>query len=131
MKVQAKNLTTLARETRYQREAFEFVDRGLAHTVEYIHGPLANDDDLIDRHISGEDLCLGLRSFAIEQYGLLARQVLRHWNINSTEDFGHIVFAMVEAGRMQKTDDDSIEDFCNIFSFEDAFKADLVLTDKV
>jgi outer membrane receptor protein involved in Fe transport len=40
-----------------------------------------------------------------------------------TYDFGRIVFAMVESGLMQKTDDDSIEDFRNVYDFKTAFDA--------
>jgi uncharacterized repeat protein (TIGR04138 family) len=53
----------------------------------------------------------------------LARTVLVRWNVTSTYDFGRIVFAMVDSGLMQKTDDDSIEDFRNVYDFKTAFDA--------
>jgi len=69
--------------------------------------------------VSGQQLCLGLRDFAIKQYGLLAKTLLSRWNIKSTEDFGHIVYAMVDAGLMRKNDDDSLDDFRGVFDFDD------------
>lgn len=85
------------------------------------------DDEPNARHVSGPQLCCGLRDFAIEQYGLLARTVLRRWQITSCEDFGHIVFAMVDAGMMRKTNDDRIEDFVGVFDFNDVFSPEMCL----
>lgn len=105
-------------------QAYQFVREGLAHTVKVVHGDKADAEDE-SRHVSGQQLCLGLRDFALKQYGLLARTVLERWGVRRTEDFGRIVFAMVEAGWMRKTDEDSLEDFQDVFDFEEAF-ADLV-----
>ena len=71
--------------------------------------------------MSGQQLCEGLREYALQQWGYLARTVLRRWNITSTVDFGKIVFALVEIGQMQKTDDDTLDDFRNVFDFRAAF----------
>lgn len=130
-----KDLRAIARETRYPLAAFLFVQRGLDFTVRRLHGeppegaepddPAANES----RHVSGHELCYGLRDFAIEQYGLLARTVLRRWCVESCEDFGHIVFAMVDAGLMHKNEQDSIDDFVDVFDFADAFAPELSLAD--
>jgi uncharacterized repeat protein (TIGR04138 family) len=104
----------------YPIEAFDFVREGLSFTVKQ----LQDDDPTLtenDRHISGQELCLGLRDFAIDRYGLLAPTVLQRWNILRTDDFGRIVFAMIDAGLMTKTDDDSPEDFRSVYSFSEAF----------
>jgi uncharacterized repeat protein (TIGR04138 family) len=105
----------------YPREAFEFVTRGLNFTVNHIHGK--NEDPQASRHVSGQQLCEGLREFALLQWGLLARTVLRRWNINKSEDFGRIVFALVDNGLMAKTQEDTLEDFKNVFDFATAFEA--------
>jgi len=104
----------------YPMEAFEFVQRGLGFTVQRIHGQQKGEPKA-SLHVTGQDLCEGLREFALMQWGMLARTVLARWNITSTWDFGRIVFAMVEHGLMQKTDDDTIEDFKNVFEFKSAF----------
>ena len=128
------DLAAIAKATRYPIDAFLFVQRGLDFTVTRLHGEVDDDEDLYEpeefessRHVSGQDLCMGLRDFAIKEYGLLARTVLRRWAINNCRDFGEIVFAMVDAGLMRKTDDDTIHDFNNVFDFASAFDPGLML----
>lgn len=104
----------------YPLEAFQFVQDGLAHTAKMVHGESSTPNE--SRHVSGQQLCLGLRDFAVQQYGLLARTVLNRWNIRKTEDFGRLVFAMIEAGLMRKTDEDTLEDFIGVFEFDEAFE---------
>lgn len=151
----AKKLIIIAETTRYPLEAFAFVQRGLEYTVakqqealthqadslqdeedlsieDPMLGKLVSDEDGQEvkpaiRHVTGQALCEGLRCYAIEQYGLLARTVLRRWKITSCQDFGRIVFAMVDAGLMSKTAEDSLSDFDNVFDFAEAFGAKLTL----
>ena len=104
----------------YPPEAYAFVQQGLSYTVERVHAD-GGKPDSATKHVSGQQLCQGLREYALAQWGLLARAVLRRWNITSTLDFGQIVFAMIEAGQMQRTDEDTIEDFRNVFDFRTAF----------
>lgn len=107
----------------YPQEAFQFVREGLAHTARIVHGEGAENPvpGGPERHVSGSQLCLGLRDFAIKQYGMLARTVLAHWGIHRTDDFGRIVFAMIDGGIMRKSDQDSIEHFQGVFDFDEAF----------
>src|SRR3954471_15765259 len=86
---------------RYPQEAYEFVQRGLSYTVQKIHAE--QTDPEASRHVSGQQLCEGLREFSHKQWGMLARVVLGRWGITGTVDFGRIVFALIEAGQMQKT----------------------------
>lgn len=108
-------------------EAVQFVRDGLQHTVKLIHGeavataPILNETDEQSRHVTGQQLCLGLRDYALRRYGMLARSVLAKWNVQRTEDFGRIVFAMVDADKMRKNDGDSLADFENVFDFDEAF----------
>jgi uncharacterized repeat protein (TIGR04138 family) len=103
----------------YPEDAYRFVQQGLNHTVCKIHGNEVDPQKC--RHISGQELSHGLREFALQQYGMLARTVLGRWNITSTYDFGRIVFALIESGFMSKTDEDTIEDFRNVYDFRSAF----------
>ena len=105
---------------RYPIEAFDFVREGLNHTVHKTHGDLRSKSEHAC-HVSGQQLCWGLRNYAVEKYGLLAETVLSHWGIIRTSDFGRIVFAMVDNKLMQKTDDDDIRDFHSVFDFSTAF----------
>ena len=109
-------------------DAFTFVQEGLRHTVETLQ---RNDEEFEapSRHVSGRELCIGLRDYALGQYGLLARTVLEGWGIERTDDFGEIVFAMVDAGLMRASDDDSTKDFSGVYHFDEAFNDDSVGVD--
>ncbi|MFW5653704.1 MAG: Minf_1886 family protein [Planctomycetota bacterium] len=111
----------------YPNEAFIFVQEGLEFTVQQVYGRELVDREPGSCHVTGEELCHGLRDYAIRKYGLMARSVLEHWNIARTEDFGRIVFAMVETGLWSQTDDDSMEDFRAVYSFDEAFAPHTVL----
>lgn len=104
----------------YPMEAFEFIQQGLSYTVHKLHGDVK--DEKVSRHVSGPELCQGLREFALMNWGLLARTVLARWNVRRTIDFGRIVFALVDNGYMQKTDDDTLDDFRDVFDFKSAFE---------
>src|SRR4051812_2525906 len=126
--VRQKSLQQLVEDVGlYPPEAYEFIQKGLSYTVQQVHGELKEADAAeskaagVSRHISGQQLCEGLRDFALQQWGMLARTVLRRWNVTSTLDFGRIVFALVDAGHMQKTDDDTLEDFKAVYEFRTAF----------
>lgn len=103
-------------------QAYQFVREGLAHTVKITHGDAGDaEGDDESRHVSGQQLCMGLRDYALRRYGLLARTVLRSWNIHSTEDFGRLVFEMIDAKLFRKTEEDRPEHFHGVFDFDEAF----------
>lgn len=122
-----EEMMQVVESTRYTLDAFLFVQRGLDFTVRRIHGDPDELDESVNRHVSGQDLCHGLRDYAIDQYGLMARTVLKTWGIQHCDDFGHIVWAMVEADLMQRTDEDNLEDFFGVFEFAEAFSPTLQL----
>ena len=120
-----KSLEELAQETgKYPVEAFQFVREGLQFTVERVHGKDCCGEP---RHICGKDLCWGLRDLSLKRWGLMAPAVLRSWEITKTEDFGAVVFSMVSAGWMAKTDQDRPEDFIGVYDFREAFDGALDL----
>lgn len=119
-----KSITQVAAGTPYPPEAFAFVHEALHLAGERVHGPepgMINPALAGKRHVTGQELCLAMRDLAIKRWGMLARTVLTEWQINSTLDFGKIVYAMIENEMMQKTDDDSLEDFRDVFDFQQAF----------
>ncbi|MGI9429685.1 MAG: Minf_1886 family protein [Bythopirellula sp.] len=75
-----------------------------------------------ERHVSGQELCEAMRQYAHEQYGYLAKSVLNHWSIYSTNDFGEIVFNLIDIKQMRKTPNDHREDFDNVFDFNEGFQ---------
>ncbi len=104
----------------YPPEAYLFVQKALSSTVHKVH---ASQTDLhASRHVSGRQLCEELRELALAQWGLLARIVLARWNITSTLDFGRLVFAMVRHNLMQKTDQDTLDDFRGVYDFRTAME---------
>jgi uncharacterized repeat protein (TIGR04138 family) len=104
----------------YPPEAYLFVQQGLNHTVRNVHGDVAEPDAA--HHVGGKELCHGLRELALAQWGLMARTVLARWHITTTLDFGRLVFAMVQFNLLQKTDQDRLDDFENVFDFRTAFE---------
>lgn len=96
----------------YKLEAYSFIMVALHHTV----GKLETR-----RHVSGQELSKGIREFATEQFGPLARQVLEYWGVRRTRDFGEIVFTLIEAGLMSKAQEDSVTDFDRVYDFQEAF----------
>ena len=118
---QKKSLEQVVEEYgRYPLEAFEFVRHGLNYAVSQIHGDTRNKEEAAC-HVSGQQLSQGLRDYAILRYGVMAKAVLGHWGIHRTQDFGRIVFAMVDSKLMQKTDQDDVRDFDGVFDFDAAF----------
>ena len=76
------------------------------------------------RHVTGVELLRGIRGHAIEQFGFLARTVLAEWGVHHTQDFGDIVFNLVEAGLLSRSEHDTREDFCDVYDFEESFESD-------
>lgn len=108
-------LSEVAAGTRYPPEAFEFVRR----TLTLASTGRAREAGIT--HVSGPELCWALRDAAIEAFGTQARAVLASWAIYSCEDFGQIVFAMVDAGLLKKSAQDSVQDFSGVFDFDAVF----------
>ena len=104
----------------YPIEAYEFLQRALKYTVGKVHADLKDPE--ASRHVSGQQLCEGLREFALLEWGMLARTVLARWNISRTVDFGRIVFALIDNGWMSATDEDDLDDFRDVYDFKSAFE---------
>lgn len=102
----------IEKDTRYKGEAYRFVMAALDYTIGKLDEP---------RHVSGKELLEGIREHAFEQFGPMARTVLEHWGITSTEDFGYIVFNMVDKEILGKKESDSIDDFKNGYDFKEVF----------
>jgi len=111
----------------YPAQAYQFVQDALGYTVEKLHGKLTDVDSSVSRHVTGQDLCAGLREYAMKQWGLLAYTVLRRWNITRTIDLGRIVFALIDIGQMQKTDTDTLDDFRDVFDFKTTLETEYAI----
>jgi uncharacterized repeat protein (TIGR04138 family) len=72
-------------------------------------------------HVSGRELLDGIAVLAKREFGPTAKMVLEGWGLRETRDFGEIVFSLVEAGLLGKTEEDSIEDFVDVYDFDEVF----------
>jgi uncharacterized repeat protein (TIGR04138 family) len=108
----------LAQDSRYHRDAYLFVREGL----DYTQRPMAKASRNEVRHVSGQELLNGLRKYAVDQFGPMTLTVLNEWGIHRCEDFGEIVFRMVDFGLLSKSEADSREDFKGVYDFEEAFR---------
>jgi len=74
-----------------------------------------------NRHVSGNELLDGIRRMALDRFGPMAKTVFEQWGITRTEDFGSIVFQLVDEGLLGKTEQDKLSDFARGYDFDDAF----------
>ncbi len=108
----------IARDPRYQRDAYFFVREAL----DYTQKNMAKGTRGTIRHVSGQELLGGIRAFALEEFGPMTMTVFEEWGIRACRDFGEIVFNMVESGLLGKTEQDSRADFEGGYDFDDAFR---------
>jgi uncharacterized repeat protein (TIGR04138 family) len=108
----------LAKDPRYQRDAYHFVKDALDHTQKLV----ARQNREQMRHVSGQELLEGIRDYALTQFGPMTQMVFEEWGVKRCDDFGEIVFNMVEIGLLGKTDKDSRTDFQNGYTFDEAFR---------
>ena len=107
------------KDGRYALEAYQFLHSGLEFTSRRIYGERKADGG--PYHVTGQQLCEGLRDLALRFWGPLTLDVLRSWNVTRSRDFGEMVFLLIEHELMGKRDSDTIEDFEDVFDFEVAF----------
>lgn len=96
----------------YNERAYLFV---LA-AIEFLQGKLD-----VRRHVTGSELSWACRDFAVSQFGLLAAPVLEYWGVRKTEDFGRIVYNLVNVGLLSTQPGDRESDFAGVFEFGQAF----------
>jgi uncharacterized repeat protein (TIGR04138 family) len=106
----------LSRDARFDRAAYHFLRDALDYTLKARKKATGAEG-----HITGPQLLEGIRQHALKSFGPMVPTVFAYWGLRDTEDFGTMVFSLVEVGIFGKTETDSIEDFKNIYSFHDAF----------
>jgi uncharacterized repeat protein (TIGR04138 family) len=99
----------------YSRDAFQFVRDGVDHAVRSL--------SRTSRQVTASELLDSLRVLALERYGSAARDQLRGWGVTRCEDFGEIVFTLIDNGLFGKRPEDRKEDFENGYDFATAFPA--------
>lgn len=108
-----------SKDARYHRDSYFFLREALDYTQKSV---VKNSEGKQVRHVSGQELLGGIRDFALEQFGPMAITLLTEWGITRCEDFGEMVFNLVEARVLSKTEEDSRADFIGGYDFEVAFR---------
>jgi uncharacterized repeat protein (TIGR04138 family) len=120
-------ITAIVRnDPRYAYEAYVFAFEAIEHTQKMLgRVPDAGAREVAGprHHVSGPELLHGVCALAREDFGLLAKTVFRQWGIHRTGDIGDIVFNLIEAELLSRTDSDQRSDF------EDVFDIDRALSD--
>ena len=120
----------LAADPRYKRDAYVFVREALDHTQKITNKgnrssvKRSSRKQPVEHHVTGRELLDGIRQLALSPagFGPMTITVFEDWGITDCRDFGHIVFNMVEARLLKKTETDSLADFEGGYNFEDAFR---------
>ena len=100
------------KDNRYKHDAYLFVMESLSYTQKKFKRY---------RHVSGEELLEGMKELLLNKFGPMTITVLNYWGIRSTDDFGNIVFNLVENRVLSKTDEDNIDHFRNRYNFDEVF----------
>jgi uncharacterized repeat protein (TIGR04138 family) len=140
------------KDPRYPMQAYLFVREALAFAADSLELDAGYDDPVADeavsedhvseelpvvsksapaRHVTGQQLCEGIRQYAINQFGYMAKVVLKNWGIEKTSCFGDIVYNMIEVGIMRKSDEDRRHHFDDVYQFEDVFQKEFEINDSL
>lgn len=124
----------IEKDPRYPIEAYHFVREALAYASDNMELDLqeferfsddGTDGPVVERHFTGQQLCESIRRYAINQFGYMAKVVLRTWNIHTTSSFGDLVYNMIDAEIMKKSEQDQRKDFDDVYEFDNVFQTEL------
>lgn len=101
-------LHIIRQDKRYHADAYEFVNAAVTYTAQKLE---RNRQPRGKRHVTAEELLTGAMNYAVSQFGFLAPSVLKQWGILSGEDFGNIVYNMIDAELLSASPEDSRSDF--------------------
>jgi uncharacterized repeat protein (TIGR04138 family) len=107
------------KDGRYEKSAYQFIREALDHTVKRLE---AESSGGRTRHVGGRELCDGAREYALAQYGPMTATLLRHWGVERTDDFGEIVYNLVDLDVFGTRQEDKREDFNGVYDFHEAFE---------
>lgn len=105
------------RDARYQPEAYHLVREAL----DFATRSLQQSEQGLPRHVTGGELLEGIKQYTLREFGPMSLIVLQTWGLTRTEDFGEIVFNLVEAGKLGKEKTDSRDDFAKGYDFFEVF----------
>ena len=101
-----------SKDPRYKEDSYLFVMEALTFTQKKLKTP---------KHVTGEEMLDGMRELLLQKFGPMTLMVLKYWGIETTEDFGNIVFNLVDGKVLSKTEEDDISKFKNFYNFQEVF----------
>jgi len=115
-----KPYAIIARNLGYPIDAFFFVGDAVRFAQQRAFGSRRSGVQ-----VTARQLCAGVRDFAIGCFGdaAEARAVLRHWNIQRSEDIGRIVALLIEAVMLRTSEVMAEKEFAGISSLDDLFES--------
>jgi len=126
--MQQRLLHLVRRDTRFPIQAYQFLFEALDYATKLYGKDRARGKE--KRHVTGQQLLEAIRQFALREFGYMALAVFEQWGIRRTEDFGAVVFTLVENGLLGKTKSDSRADFANGYDFHTAFDAEFAIDEE-
>jgi uncharacterized repeat protein (TIGR04138 family) len=107
------------RDRRFSRNAYYFVLDALDYTMANLGKDQLTGED---RHVGGRELLHFIQDFAADQFGPMAALVFEQWGLRSSEDFGEVVFNLIDAELLSRRPSDSRLDFMDGFDFDAVFR---------
>jgi uncharacterized repeat protein (TIGR04138 family) len=114
MQFEQSVVSILKRDNRFDPHAYFFLKDALDFTLKRI----AESNGGQARHVSGPELLVGCRDYALEQFGPMASTLMTEWSIRKCQDLGDMVFHLIEEQVFGKQDSDKKEDFSEVFDFQ-------------
>jgi uncharacterized repeat protein (TIGR04138 family) len=110
-------------DPRYAYEAYDFVFHAIQHAQRLVGRETPREGEAVQErhHVSGPELLEGIRHLALMEFGGLAKTVLAVWGVRTTDDWGNIVFNLIDNQLMSKTNEDTRDNFHDVYDFNEAF----------
>ena len=124
---QLETLRQFADRSPYPLEAFVFVLNGLVFARQHVQ---YDPEPPYQRggHLDAVDICWCLHDYAVVAFGNRAREQLKRWHIERTEDFGQVLYGLIDCNLANKLEQDSLQDFAAVFDFDQQFQEPNELT---
>ena len=124
-----KILDLCREDSRFAYEAYEFVCEAVTFTQDRLGRAAAErDEPNADHHISGAELLRGTCELAVREFGMMAPVVFKQWGVRTTDHVGEIVFKLIGAKLLSKSDRDDPADFADLFDLDEALRSGFELT---
>ena len=105
-------------DPRYEPDAYHFLRDALDVTIKTMQ---QGRKDAIN-HVSGPELCEGVREYALQQFGPMVPTIFEAWGLSTTRDIGEMVFNLIRTKAFSRSESDKVEDFEDVYTFPDAFE---------